>query len=80
MLQKEQLLIQIRKFNVNKLTTNTIKWSGLKNLDLAEKVSYKKILYLERFKNLEKRIQVIKKIIKLVSMLLLLIMGLKKIS
>ena len=30
------------KFNVNKLTTNTIKWSGLKNLDLAEKVSTKK--------------------------------------
>ena len=30
------------KFNVNKLTSNTIKWSGLKNLDLAETVSTKK--------------------------------------
>ena len=30
------------KFNINKLTTSTIKWSGLKNLDLAEVVSTKK--------------------------------------
>ena len=30
------------KFNINKLTNNTIKWSGLKNLDLAEVVSTKK--------------------------------------
>ena len=30
------------KFNINKLTNQTIKWSGLKNLDLAEKVSTKK--------------------------------------
>ena len=30
------------KFNFNKLTSNTIKWSGLKNLDLAETVSTKK--------------------------------------
>ena len=27
------------KFNINKLTNSTIKWSGLKNLDLAEKVT-----------------------------------------
>ena len=27
------------KFNLNKLTSSTIKWSGLKNLDLAEKVT-----------------------------------------
>ena len=30
------------KFNINKLTNTTIKWSGLKNLDLAEVVSTKK--------------------------------------
>ena len=30
------------KFNINKLTNNTIKWGGLKNLDLAEVVSTKK--------------------------------------
>ena len=36
------------KFNINKLTNTTIKWSGLKNLDLAEVVSTQKKLYLER--------------------------------
>ena len=30
------------KFNISKLTNNTIKWSGLKNLDLAQVVSTKK--------------------------------------
>ena len=30
------------KFNINKLTNTTIKWSGLKNLDLAEVVSTRK--------------------------------------
>ncbi len=30
------------KFNISKLTNNTIKWSGLKNLDLAKVVSTKK--------------------------------------
>ena len=30
------------KFNINKLTNTTIKWSGLKNLDLAEVVSTQK--------------------------------------
>ena len=32
----------IGKFNINKLTNSTIKWSGLKNLDLAEVVSTQK--------------------------------------
>ena len=31
-----------RKFNINKLINSTIKWSGLKNLDLAEVVSTQK--------------------------------------
>ena len=30
------------KFNISKLTNSTIKWSGLKNFDLAEKVTTKK--------------------------------------
>ena len=30
------------KFNINKIINSTIKWSGLKNLDLAEKVTTKK--------------------------------------
>ena len=30
------------KFNISKLTGSTIKWSGLKNLDLAEKVTTQK--------------------------------------
>ncbi len=30
------------KFNINKLINSTIKWSGLKNLDLAEKVTTQK--------------------------------------
>ena len=30
------------KFNISKLTNSTIKWSGLKNLDLAEKVTTQK--------------------------------------
>ena len=30
------------KFNISKLTNSTIKWSGLKNLDLAEKVTTRK--------------------------------------
>ncbi len=30
------------KFRINKLTNSTIKWSGLKNLDLAEKVTTQK--------------------------------------
>ena len=30
------------KFNIKKLTNSTIRWSGLKNLDLAEKVTTQK--------------------------------------
>ena len=33
---------KIGKFNISKLTNSTIKWSGLKNLDLAEKVTTSK--------------------------------------
>jgi len=35
------------KFNINKLTNLSIKWSGLKNLDLAEKVTIKFIAILK---------------------------------
>ncbi len=43
------------KFNISKLTNTTIKWSGLKNLDLAKTVTTSKKLCLERFSNMEKR-------------------------
>ena len=43
------------KFNISKLTNNTIKWSGLKNLDLAKVVSTKKNYTWRGLKNLEKR-------------------------
>jgi carbamoyl-phosphate synthase small subunit len=33
------------KFNVRKLTNSTIKWSGLKNLDLAETVTTQKTIF-----------------------------------
>ena len=40
MLQRGPLLTQKKgKFNISKLTNLTIKWSGLKNLDLAETVT-----------------------------------------
>ena len=40
MLQREPLLIHKNgKFNISKLINSTTKWSGLKNLDLAEKVT-----------------------------------------
>ena len=42
------------KFNINKLTNNTIKWSGLKNLDLAEVVSTKKNYIWRGFKTWKK--------------------------
>jgi carbamoyl-phosphate synthase small subunit len=32
-------------FNISKLTNTTVKWSGLKNLDLAKEVSTKKIIF-----------------------------------
>ena len=43
-----------KKFNVSKLINQTIKWSGLKNLDLAEKVSTKKNYTWTRFKTWKK--------------------------
>ena len=42
------------KFNINKLTNNTIKWGGLKNLDLAEVVSTKKNYIWRGFKTWKK--------------------------
>ncbi len=33
------------KFNISKLTNSTIKWSGLKNLDLAEKLPHQRIIF-----------------------------------
>ena len=43
------------KFNINKLTNQTIKWGGLKNLDLAEKVSTKKNYIWSGFKTWGKK-------------------------
>ncbi|MDC1475862.1 glutamine-hydrolyzing carbamoyl-phosphate synthase small subunit [Pelagibacteraceae bacterium] len=42
------------KFNINKLKNLTIKWSGLKNLDLAEKVTTKKNYKWAGFKTWKK--------------------------
>jgi carbamoyl-phosphate synthase small subunit len=42
------------KFNIRKLTNITIKWSGLKNLDLAEKVTTKKNYTWSGFKTWKK--------------------------
>ena len=42
------------KFNINKLINSTIKWSGLKNLDLAEKVTTKKNYIWKGLKTWEK--------------------------
>ena len=42
------------KFNISKLTSSTIKWSGLKNLDLAEVVSTKKNYVWKGFKTWKK--------------------------
>ena len=42
-------------FNIKKLTRSTVSWNGLKNLDLAQKVSTKKKLCVGRIKNLEKK-------------------------
>jgi len=48
------------KFNINKLTNQTIKWSGLKNLDLAEKVTTKKNYIWPGFKTWKKKTGYIK--------------------
>jgi len=42
------------KFNINKLTNSTTKWSGLKNLDLAEKVTTQKNYIWKGLKTWEK--------------------------
>ncbi len=42
------------KFNIGKLVNTTIKWSGLKNLDLAEKVTTKKNYIWSGFKTWKK--------------------------
>ena len=44
------------KFNINKLSNNTIKWSGLKNLDLAKIVSTKKNYLWGGYKTWKKQI------------------------
>jgi len=43
------------KFNISKLTNTTLKWSGLKNLDLAEQVSTKKNYIWPGFKTWKKK-------------------------
>ena len=44
------------KFNISKLTNLTIKWSGLKNLDLAEKVTTQKDYIWKGFKTWKKEL------------------------
>jgi carbamoyl-phosphate synthase small subunit len=53
------------KFNINKLTNLSIKWSGLKNLDLAEKVTTKKNYKWAGFKTWKKESRFLKNKIKL---------------
>jgi carbamoyl-phosphate synthase small subunit len=48
------------KFNIGKLTNTTNKWSGLKNLDLAEMVSTKKNYIWPGFKTWKKKIGYVK--------------------
>ena len=48
------------KFNISKLTNSTIKWSGLKNLDLAEKVTTPKNYVWKGLKTWKKEIGFIK--------------------
>ena len=47
---------KIGKFNINKLTTSTIKWSGLKNLDLAKIVTTPKNYIWKGLKTWKKEI------------------------
>jgi len=44
-----------QKFNLSKLTNNTLKWSGLKNLDLAKEVSTSKNYIWQGFKTWKKK-------------------------
>ena len=56
MLQKELYPFQKKgKFNIKNLLNNTQKWSGLKNLDLAEKVSTKKSYLWKDLKTWKKK-------------------------
>ena len=48
-------------FNISKLTNSTIKWNGLKNLDLAKKVTTKKNYIWPGFKTWEKKKWIFKK-------------------
>jgi len=52
------------KFNIKKLKNLTIKWSGLKNLDLAEKVTTKKNYVWSGFKTWKKETHFLKNKIK----------------
>jgi len=47
-------------FNISKLTNTTVRWSGLKNLDLAEKVTTKKNYIWSGFKTWRKEIGYLK--------------------
>jgi carbamoyl-phosphate synthase small subunit len=49
------------KFNISKLTNTTVKWSGLKNLDLAKDVSTKKSYIWKGFKTWKKESGIYKK-------------------
>ena len=44
-----------QKFNISKLTNTTLKWSGLKNLDLAKEVSTQKNYIWKGFKTWKKK-------------------------
>ncbi len=65
-------------FNLKKLTNSSVKWPGLKGLDLAKTVTTKKNTYGKDLK-LGKKKKVLKKTKKKYIKLLLLIMELKKI-
>ena len=65
-------------FNLKKLTNNSIKWQGLKGLDLAKIVTTKKNIYGKDLK-IGKKKKVLKETKKKYTKLLLLIMELKKI-
>ncbi len=49
-----------QKFNLSKLTNTTLKWSGLKNLDLAKEVSTSKNYIWKGFKTWKKKVGFVK--------------------
>ena len=49
-----------QKLNINKLTNATLKWSGLKNLDLAKEVSTSKNYIWKGFKTWKKKVGFVK--------------------